>query len=164
MKEIEKQLYMNIALDFSKISKCAAKKVCCVLVKDNNIISIGVNGSQPKKGNCCDKYKKMHGIWHKKNMKDIWVECDKDEHHKWSLLNETHAEINALGKANKRGMSVEGSIAFITHSCCFNCAKALVTFGIKEIYFAEEYDDFKEVKEFLLDNNIKVERLKKWNQ
>ena len=35
--------YMRIANEYANHSKCAARKVACVLVKGNNIIGVGVN-------------------------------------------------------------------------------------------------------------------------
>ena len=148
---------------FSENSKCAAKKVACVLVKDGNIISIGLNGTLPGAKNCNEIFEKKDGNWYKKittynrqNENDTLLSVDKDDHHNWSLFNEIHAEINALSHANKNNVNVQDSTAYITHSPCFNCAKTLVAFGIKEIHYIEKYDDFDEVESFLKSAGIKV--------
>lgn len=144
------KILMDTAISFSKLSKCAAKKVCCMLYKNGNIISMGLNGTPSGNVNCCDLFKKENGIW-KDNKGDILE--NQNEHHEWSLINEIHAEINALAKAKT---DVEGSIAIVTLSPCFNCAKSLVANGIKRIYYNEEYDDITKVKSFLESNNIEV--------
>ena len=157
--------YINITKEYAKHSKCAAKKVACILVKDNNIIGVGVNGTLPGKTNCCDKFYKDWTLnsngewiseWYKHDENGKWVKCDKEEHHEWSKLNETHAEVNAIAKANKNGVSVEGATAYVTLSPCYNCCKILTTFGIKRIVFKDRYDDFDKVIEYLNDNNVIV--------
>ena len=50
-----------------------------------------------------------------------------------------HAEINAITDAAKRGVSVDGATAFITHHPCLNCYKALAASGVVQIIYAEDY-------------------------
>lgn len=131
-------MYIDMVKRVAKESKCAAKQVGCLLVRDNNILAIGINGTFPKAENCNEKFKKKHGIWWKSSQESKggigytrWIKClDQDEHHKWSLINEVHAEMNAVAKVHKNGVSIEGATAYITHSPCFNCAKELYVHGI----------------------------------
>jgi dCMP deaminase len=170
--------YMEIAEKMATKSKCSAKHVGCLLVKDNNILSVGINGTFPSATNCCDIFRKENGVWKKRNpntgeyignmfnvetgyhepvFQPEWIRCeDQEEHFKWSLVHEVHAEMNALAKANKNGVSVEGSTAYVTHSPCYNCAKNLYTFGIKKIFFRNAYDDIDEVRELLKDFDIQI--------
>lgn len=142
-------ILMNTAINFSSLSKCAAKKVCCILYKDGNIISLGINGTSPGSVNCEDKFKKVNGQWYIKNPFDplsAWELCDDECHHEWSLYNEVHAEINAISKAL---VPVAGSVAIVTHSPCWNCAKSFVAFGISKVYYKYKYDDFDNVNNYL---------------
>ena len=50
-----------------------------------------------------------------------------------------HAEINAITDAAKRGVSIDGAEAYITHYPCLNCFKALASSGIKKIYYKNDY-------------------------
>ena len=50
-----------------------------------------------------------------------------------------HAEINAITDAAKRGVSIDGAEAYITHYPCLNCFKALASSGIKKIYYEIDY-------------------------
>ena len=138
-----KKILMKTAFNFAELSKCSAKKVGCILYKEGNIISIGINGSLPGTINCCDKFKKINGIWHTRNYRNPnaeWIVCeDQEAHHIWSSFNEVHSEVNAVTKAL---VSVEGSTAFITHSPCRDCAKLLAISGIRKIYYNIAYDDF----------------------
>lgn len=142
---------------YEQHSKCSAKQVACILVKDNNILSIGINGTLSGKTNCNEKFKKKSEQWYKKNEDNYWVKCNNNEHSEWSKLNEVHAEMNAIKKATQgNGFNLEGATAYISYSPCFNCCKMLVLFGIKRIVFKKPYDDIKEVLNFLEDNNVEV--------
>lgn len=155
---------------YEQHSKCSAKQVACILVKDNNILSIGINGTLPGKENCCNKFKKENNIWYKRvnngytNIFDYstnWKRCEDNEHSEWSKLNEVHAEMNAIKKATQDGhFDLHGSTAYITYSPCYNCCKMLVLFGIKRIVFKNLYDDWDEVKRFLELNNIEFYQLR----
>jgi len=50
-----------------------------------------------------------------------------------------HAEINAITDAAKRGVSIDGAVAYITHYPCLNCYKALASSGIKKIFYKNDY-------------------------
>ena len=52
-----------------------------------------------------------------------------------------HAEINAITDAAKRGVSIDGAEAYITHYPCLNCFKALASSGIKKIYYENDYNN-----------------------
>jgi dCMP deaminase len=160
--------YMKSALLFAEHSKCAAKQVACLLVKDGGIISIGINGTSPGAPNCCDIFHKMPGgqstdsthvhepLWHKyiddeqsPTGKSLVVCKDQREHYKWSLLNEIHAEANAIGKCARQGISTKGAVAYITHSPCHDCAKTLAVSGIDTVYFNQDFDNVEEVANVL---------------
>lgn len=67
-----------------------------------------------------------------------------------------HSEMNAIIHSNMSFQSPKK--AYITVSPCLNCAKALVTFGVKEIYYNEKFREFEIVDEFLRSVNVKFER------
>jgi dCMP deaminase len=50
-----------------------------------------------------------------------------------------HAEINAITDAAKRGVSIDGAVAYITHYPCLNCFKALASSGVKKIFYKNDY-------------------------
>lgn len=151
------KILMETTINFAKLSKCAAKGVCCLLYKEGNIISIGLNGTAPGSFNCNDLFKKENGKWYNKTENGLILCKDQEEHHNWSLYNEIHAEVNAISKAL---VSVDGAVAFVNYSPCFNCAKTLVAFGITKIYYNKKYDDFDKVCEFLVSQGIDVIEIK----
>lgn len=52
-----------------------------------------------------------------------------------------HAEENAVDRARDMGMQADGSRLYVTHSPCAMCAKTIIQFGIKTVYYLEEYPD-----------------------
>lgn len=116
--------YLDVAEAIAKRSKCVSLQVGCVLVKDDQIISTGINGTPETYTNCATEFEG----------------CSKDYikhyHHEWSSKYEIHAEMNAILRA---GQSVKGAVAYCTHSPCFNCTKHLLAAGIKDIYYRNRY-------------------------
>lgn len=176
MKEWNKEFIDTLKI-FEKKSKCEAKKVCAIIVKNNNILSIGINGTLPGKDNCCDKFTKKNGLWFKKIEIDgmpfneaIVNEDDnnKEYHHRWSLINEIHAEVNAIYKATQElKADIKDSIMYVSYCPCIHCAKMIALYGIKKVIFVNEYDDSDDSIEFLKSVGIQIgmydEKLNKIN-
>ena len=108
------EYFISVADLASVRSPCERLKVGCVLVKNNRLISMGYNGY-------------LGGCEHKSILRNG---------HEQATI---HAEINAITDAAKRGVSVDGSIAYITHYPCLNCYKALASSGIKKIIYKLDY-------------------------
>lgn len=112
------EYFMEVAKLVSRRSTCPRASVGCVLVKDNQIIATGYNGSAPGMPHCDD-----HG-------------CEIREGHCQRTL---HAEVNAVGQAARNGASTVGSTAYVTHTPCLHCAKVLVAAGVTQIIAGESY-------------------------
>ena len=106
--------FMKAATLASVRSPCERLKVGCVLVKNNRLISMGYNGF-------------LAGTDHRSIVR--WG-------HEQATI---HAEINAITDAAKRGVSIDDTIAYITHYPCINCFKALASSGVKKIYYQVDY-------------------------
>ena len=57
-----------------------------------------------------------------------------------------HCEANLIAHAARRGISVDGGTAILTHSPCAKCCALLIQSGIKEVIFAEKFRTYYEVK------------------
>lgn len=115
MKEKEARAHMLSAYNYADLSYCIRKKVGCVIVKDNRIISIGYNGTPPGWDNCCET---------------------EDGKSKPEVI---HAELNAIGKLAKSTESGKGASVFVTCEPCIECAVLISVSGIAEVYYAEKY-------------------------
>ncbi|QJT70370.1 dCMP deaminase [Microcystis phage MaeS] len=112
------EYYINIAQALSKRGSCDRAQVGCVIVRDNLQLAEGYNGSISGHNHCSD-------IGH------LLV----DGH----CVRTIHAEMNALLNAMKKGVSVQGATAYVTHRPCPNCTKHLNQAGIKTIIYLNEY-------------------------
>lgn len=112
------EYFMATALLIASRSVCSRLRVGCVLVSTgvhaHRIIAAGYNGFLP-------------GVPHVSQV------CDGHEQAT------VHAEQNAVTDASRRGVSVDESIAYITHFPCMNCAKILASSGIKGVKYAFDY-------------------------
>lgn len=110
--------FMSTALLMSLRSSCDRLQVGCVLVSGaehpNRIIAAGYNGFLP-------------GAPHES--------CVRDGHEQATV----HAEQNAIADAARRGISIAGATAYITHFPCINCAKMLASAGIAAVRYHEAY-------------------------
>lgn len=109
-------LYIDLALRISEQSKCKRLQVGAVIVKGNNIVSYGWNGTLSGFNNSC--------------------ECDNV-----TKAEVVHGEANAIFKAARSTESTDGATLFCTHSCCVECAKMIIQCGIKEFVYIHDYRD-----------------------
>jgi len=108
------EYFASMALLASSRSPCERLHVGCVIVKDNRVLSIGYNGF-------------FSGAPH--------ISIIRDGHEQATI----HAEQNAIAHAAKQGISLNDSIAYITHFPCVNCFKILISAGIKKVYYIDDY-------------------------
>jgi dCMP deaminase len=138
IKDNWKKAFMDSAIRFSQESYAERLKVGAIIVKDNRIISIGINGMPSGWSNVCEN------TLDNTNMK--------------SKAEVLHAETNAIAKLAKSAESGEGATIFITHSPCLDCAKLIYQAGITEVYYNQEYRSDVGIK-FLKNCNIVIQKL-----
>jgi dCMP deaminase len=117
-------LYMDIALRCAEMSHAVRKKVGCVIVRDNNILSFGFNGMPAGMDNRCE-----HKVFDHLTQQDKLV----------TNPEVSHAEENALAKIAKSNFSSLGATAYVTLEPCMHCAKLLYSAGINRVVVKEPY-------------------------
>lgn len=132
------QYFMSAALLFSLRSACERLHVGCVLVsggkRPNRIVAAGYNGFLP-------------GAPHTSHVR---------EGHEQATV---HAEQNAIADAARRGISLEGATAYISHFPCINCAKILASSGIICIKYHWDYRNDPLVQEMLGEIGISIQQI-----
>ena len=132
------EYFMATAFLIATRSACQRLNVGCVIVSKgthkNRIIAAGYNGFLP-------------GAPHISRV---------DNNHEQSTV---HAEQNAISDAARRGVSLSGSTAYITHFPCIVCAKLLVAAGVNEIKFHFDYNNNPMVDEIFKENGIECIQL-----
>ena len=126
-------MYLDIAERISDISHAKRRKVACLIVKHDNIISYGYNGTLRGRNNACE---------------------DADGETKEEVA---HAETNALMKALTSGMPVAGATMYMTFSPCLPCAKLIAQSLISRVVYIDEYSN-KDGIIFLKEMSITVNK------
>ena len=115
-------------------SSCERLHVGCIFVKDNRIIAQGYNGY-------------ISGCKHKSIIQN---------NHNIATI---HAEQNTICDCAKRGVSCNGCIAYITHFPCYNCMKLLISSGIIEINYINDYNNDILVYELAKEVSLKINKI-----
>ncbi len=130
--------FMATALLIATRSPCERLHVGCVVVSSvdpkNRLVAAGYNGFLPATPH---------------------VSRVRDNHEQATV----HAEQNAIADAARRGSSVQGCIAYVTHFPCISCAKILAAAGIAEIRYHFDYNNDLLVQPLMEDAGIKIVQL-----
>lgn len=130
------EYFMGIALLLAARSSCERLQVGCVLVTDgeegHRIIAAGYNGF-------------LAGAPH--------ISRVRDDHEQGTV----HAEQNAVTDAARRGVRLEGAIAYITHYPCIHCVKILMAAGIKKIKYYRDYKNDPLVEALSQESKLAIE-------
>ena len=133
----EDEYFMNLALTASTRATCKRLIVGCVIVKDGYVISTGYNGSPSGVQHCID------------------VGCKVKDNHCIATI---HAEDNAILQCAKRGVCCDESKIYVTHFPCWNCFNKLISVGIREIIYKDDYKNDENVVKLSISQNIKIRK------
>lgn len=124
-------------------SNCMKRRVGCVLVRDNVVVSTGYNGTPRGMTNCneggCDRCNKAQGSG--ANLSTCLC---------------LHAEENAIIEAG-RARTVGGSL-FCNTCPCLTCSVKIVQSGIKRVVYAQSYHMDASSKKVLTEGGVTVEQ------
>ena len=126
--------YMNMALEWAKLSHCKRKQVGALIVKNRMIISDGYNGTPSGFDNCCE---------------------DENGETHWYVL---HAEANAILKIASSNHDCNEATLYLTMSPCKECSKLVHQAGIKRLVYLNGYKDTSGLV-FLENAGVEVEQL-----
>jgi dCMP deaminase len=131
------EYFMATALLLSSRSPCERLHVGCLVVSGgehaNRIVAAGYNGYLP-------------GSAHRSHVRDGHEQAT------------VHAEQNAIADAARRGVSVGGATAYISHFPCVNCAKVLAAAGIRAVKYHFDYDNDPLVFDLLSEGGVRIAR------
>jgi len=148
MKNKYIELYMDIADRVSKMSYAKKLQVGAVIVKGNQILSLGYNGMPSGWENICE-YEIPEQIDPETRTITPTQIVSKPE-----VL---HAERNCLDKVSASNESTQGAVMFTTHSPCLECAKSIYNTGISDVYYKHEYRSNDGIV-FLKNTGVKVHK------
>lgn len=138
-------VHMQIAETYATLSKAMRKKVGAVLVTTEGLIIPGYNGTPKGTDNSCE-YHVQNSVPTASEINGKWV--TKDE--------VVHSEMNAILKAAKQGVSINGATLYVTLSPCGDrCAPMILQSGIKRVVYKELYR-IPDGVQYLKDNGVEV--------
>lgn len=132
------EYFMATALLMATRSACGRLHVGCVLVSGgehrNRLVAAGYNGFLP-------------GTPHRSRVRNGHEQAT------------VHAEQNAIADAARRGVSLAGATAYVSHFPCLNCAKMLAAAGVRRVAYHFDYDNDPLVPELLSEAGITIDQL-----
>ncbi|MSU69668.1 MAG: dCMP deaminase [Opitutaceae bacterium] len=132
------EYFMATAALIASRSNCDRLHVGCVIVtggdRKHRIVAAGYNGFLP-------------GTAHTSLLREGREQAT------------VHAEQNAVADAARRGSSIEGCVAYVTHYPCINCGKILAAAGIAEVKYRLDYSNDPFVAVLLAEAGVKVRKL-----
>jgi len=159
-------IYMQIAYQISKLSYAERRKVGCIVVKDEQIVSFGYNGTPHGFDNQSEETqtRNIDNPDHREILIEKGYECEDTCCSKQVTKQEVlHAESNALMKISKSTLTSKGSILYTTTSPCFECAKLIIQAGVEKVFYCEGYRDLSGIS-LLKKAGIIVEQVIVWNE
>jgi dCMP deaminase len=129
--------YMKVAEATALLSTAVRLKVGSVIVRGNQILATGYNGTPSGWDNVCEDTLPDGSL----KTKPIVL----------------HSEANAITKVARSTESSEGATLFCTHAPCIDCAKLIYQSGINSVYYRNTYRDTQGV-EFLERSGVRIER------
>jgi len=137
--------YMDKAYEQASKSVCLRLKVGAVFVRDGHIIAQGYNNVVGGVRPCSE------------------IGCLRDSlkipsGQRREVCRNICAEQLAISEAARNGVELDGSVVYITASPCHICAKLLVSSGVSEIVYDQEYND-ELSKNFLKEAGVMVRKI-----
>jgi dCMP deaminase len=171
MKQKFLDYFMKVAEATAELSTAVRLKVGSVVVRGNQILATGYNGTPSGWDNVCEDrvWDSGAGGWlDPEEIYERWpfVEDDIDpdlgyaRRYRLKTKDEVlHAETNAIAKVSASTESSEGATMFCTHAPCINCAKLIYQSGINSLFYRDTYRDTSGI-EFLESSGVSVTKYK----
>ncbi len=141
------EYFMGIVEAVAKRATCDRGRAGCVITKDNEILSTGYVGAPPSMPHCDDV---GHLIW-----EIIDEKGNKTKH----CVRTSHAEVNAIGFAARRGVALEGATLYVKMEPCYSCAKLIVVAGIKRVVAKKRYHQAQKSRELFEKAGVQLDVL-----
>jgi dCMP deaminase len=142
-------LYMDICERIAQMSVAQRLQVGSLIVKDDNILSYGWNGTPRGWDNECE--------YTVPELIDVESRTITPSQLK-TKPEVLHAEMNCISKVAKSTLSSEGSTMFCTHAPCIDCAKFIYQSGISSVYYKNDYRSTQGL-DFLTKSGVKVNKI-----
>ena len=140
--------YIEVAKLTSTRSTCRVN-VGAVAVKDKRIIMTAYNGSPSGMQHCTEV-----GCNYLYTTVDVPTAINREltgfseERLIKHCIRTIHAEQNIITQCAKHGISLMDADIYCTHEPCMECQKLLISSGVKQVYYLNEYKDERLLDEY----------------
>lgn len=149
MRNPNARQWLDIANIYAGImSGCTKVTVGSLIVKDRRVMGIGANRSFP---DLC-KYRGCLRV-------EKYGNNDKT-HRSPADCRALHSEVDAI--CNSEG-DLHGATIYVTRYPCESCARAIVSAGIKTVYYGRQQEVSEETKQILEDGGVSTVWVKEWD-
>ena len=123
--------FMQLAETVAEWSSCFQQNrhVGAVIVKDKRILTTGYNGAPAGLKSCAERGVCLR---RERNIASGTMQ---------EVCYAVHAEQNAIIQAAKLGISLEGSVIYVTHQPCVICTRMIINSGVKKVIYKNGYPD-----------------------
>ncbi len=139
------QYFIDLIETVARRATCDRGRSGCVVAKDNRIIATGYVGSPSGLPHCDD-------VGHL--MKQVMDDDGKARSH---CVRTIHAEQNAICKAARHGVRLEGSTLYCTMEPCRVCAMLIISVGIVRVVARRRYHAAAETREMFAAAAVTLE-------
>ena len=152
------EYYMKLAELTADLSSALRLKVGSVIVRDNQILATGYNGTPSGWDNSCEDVLTTYDV-RDCSYSDDWAynETTKQYTRLKTRPEVIHSESNAILKVARSTESSVNATMFCTHAPCIDCAKLIYQSGINTLYYRNTYRSESGV-DFLLKSGVNVQR------
>lgn len=137
--------YITLAQSVAKLSECRRKQVGAILITRNGTTVIGYNRLplNTSRSICdnCPREGKEHGKWDAEDICPV-----------------IHAESDLIIKAARLGTPLHDGTLYITYMPCNKCAVMLAELGIRKVVYLDDHAGSEDVRRFLVEHRIEVEK------
>lgn len=74
-----------------------------------------------------------------------------------------HSEVDAICKAARKGVSLEGAIIFVTRYPCESCARAIIMSGIRKVYYGRKEPISEMTEKMFVESGTQVVHVEDWD-
>jgi dCMP deaminase len=134
--------FFGIVDAVSQRATCDRGKCATIIVAEKRILSTGYVGAPAGLAHCDDVGHQIRKVLH--------LDGVQREH----CVRTIHAEANAIIQAAKFGVSTRGAVIYTSMFPCYDCAKLIVSAGIRHVYAAHDYQASIEAKNVILGAGV----------
>lgn len=135
---------MEIARTVATRGTCDRGRTGCIVVRDRQILATGYVGAPPGLPHCDEIGHQMKSVTHE------------DGHTSQHCMRTTHAEANAIARAAKFGIALDGGTLYCKMSPCPTCAKLIIGVGIKRIVCDKLYQSAAESEQMFKQAGVDI--------